>query len=185
MRRPFKSDVHVRANERTAAFVAAINTPLRCSFNGDDRRIQDDRGTVRHERKRLLYRKEEALHIRVKKRVVMLLGDLAQGSELRETGIREDNVKLAFLSFDLREEAVKIGKARNVSRYARDISSDLLHGRGQLRFTPPRDEHVRAFVHKLLRRRQTDAGASARDQCNLFRQPHVALISFLDYCYNL
>src|SRR5206468_1878392 len=95
--------------ERThGSFCGAINTPLRRSCTGDDRRIQDDRGTVRHERKRLLYRKEEALHIRVKKRVVMFLSDLVQGSELRETGIRENNVELPFLSLDLCEEAIKI-----------------------------------------------------------------------------
>ncbi len=41
----------------------------------------------------------------------MLLSDLAQGCELRETGIRENNVELAFLSFDLCEEPIKIGKA--------------------------------------------------------------------------
>src|SRR6266850_4689170 len=99
----------------------------------------------------------------------MLLSDLVQGSELRETGIRENNVEPAFLSFDLCKEAIKIVQVRYVSRYARDISSDLLHRRGQLRFTPPRDENVRAFVHKLFRRRQADARASSRNQCRLFR----------------
>src|SRR6267378_5161381 len=98
----------------------------------------------------------------------MLLCYLAQGSELRETGIRENNVEPAFLSFDLCKEAIKIVQVRYVSRYARDISSDLLHRRGQLRFTPPRDENVRAFVHELFRRRQADAAVSARDQCNFF-----------------
>src|SRR5258706_6185204 len=109
----------------------------------------------------------------------MLLGYLAQGCELSETGIREDDVDFAFLSLDLGEKAIKIVQVRYVSRYARDISSDLLHRRGQLRFTPPRDENVHAFVHKLLRRRQADAAVSARDQSNLFLYPHAFLISLL------
>src|SRR6267142_2407360 len=54
--------------ERTyGGFCGAINTPLRRSFFGNDRRIQDDGGTIRHERKRLLYREEKTLHISVKK----------------------------------------------------------------------------------------------------------------------
>src|SRR6266403_1655446 len=54
--------------ERTySGFCGAINTPLRRSFFGNDRRIQDDGGTIRHERKRLLYREEKTLHISVKK----------------------------------------------------------------------------------------------------------------------
>src|SRR5712671_419022 len=98
----------------------------------------------------------------------MLLGYLAQGCKLRETGIREDDVDFAFLSFDLCEEAIQIVQVRYVSLYAGDVLPDLLHRRSQFFLTAPRDENVRAFVHKLLRRRQADAAVSARDQCNLF-----------------
>ncbi len=74
----------------------------------------------------------------------MLLSDLAQGGELRATGIREHNIELALLPLDLREEAVKIVEVRHVSLYAGDISSDLLYRPSQLRITAPRDEDVRA-----------------------------------------
>src|SRR6266404_6725697 len=98
----------------------------------------------------------------------MLLGYLAHGCELRETGIRENNVEPAFLSFDLCKETIKIVQVRYVSRYARDISSDLLHRRSQLLLTAPGYENVRTFIHKLLRRRQANAAVSTRDECNLF-----------------
>ena len=50
--------------ERTdRGFGGAINTPVGQPFTGDDGRIQDDRGTIRHQRKRLLDREKEALHI--------------------------------------------------------------------------------------------------------------------------
>src|SRR5882757_1591286 len=98
----------------------------------------------------------------------MLLGYLAQGCELRETCIRENNVEPAFLSFDLCEEAIQIVQIRYVSLYSGDVLPDLLDRRSQLLLTAPGDENVRAFVHKLFRCRQADAAVSARDQCNLF-----------------
>src|SRR5712691_3661993 len=111
--------------ERThSGFCGAINTPLgrdRCT--GDGGRIQDDRGAIRQQRKRLLYREKQAFHIAVKERVVMLLSDLAQGGELRATGIRKHNIELALLPFDLREETIEIAKVRHVSLYAGYISS--------------------------------------------------------------
>src|SRR6266403_874606 len=96
----------------------------------------------------------------------MLLGYPVQGCELRETCIREDDVDFAFLSFDLGEEAIEIVQIRYVSQYAGDVLPDLLHRRGQLFLTAPGNENVRAFVHKLFRRRQADAAVSARDQGN-------------------
>jgi hypothetical protein len=48
-------------------------------FTGDDGRIQDDRGTIRHQRKRLLHREQEAFHIDVEDRVIVLFSYLAEG----------------------------------------------------------------------------------------------------------
>jgi len=84
----------------------------------------------------------------------MLLSDLAQRSELRPSGISEHNIELALLALDLREEPIKIAKVRRVSLYAGHIFSDLLYAAANFRLTAPGYEDVRAFVHKLLRRRQ-------------------------------
>jgi hypothetical protein len=67
--------------------------------------------------------KSRPFHIAVKERVVMLLSNLAQEGELRNTGIREHNIELALLPLDLGEEAIKIAKVRHGSLYAGYISS--------------------------------------------------------------
>src|SRR5438093_522748 len=124
------------------------------TFAGDNGRIQDDRGAIRQQRKRLLHREKQAFHIDVEDRVIVLLRYLAEGGILRNTGIREHNVEPALLPFDLCEEAIQIAKVRHVSWYAGYVSSDVLYRRSQLRTTAPRYEDVCAFVHKLLRRRK-------------------------------
>ena len=45
----------------------------------------------------------------------MLLSYLAQRGERRRTGIRENNIELALLPLDSREEAIKVAKVRHVS----------------------------------------------------------------------
>jgi hypothetical protein len=74
------------------------------------------------------------------------------------------------------EEAIQIAKVRHVSLYAGYISADLLYRRSQLRLTAPRDEDVRAFVGKLLGRRQAKAAVATSDECNFsFKLTHVFL----------
>src|ERR1700687_5608403 len=83
----------------------------------------------------------------------------------------------ALLPLDLCEEAIQIAQVRHVSLDACPISSDFRYRRRQLRVTAPRDEDVRAFVHKLLRRRQADAAIAARNEGNLsFQLTHVLLL---------
>src|SRR5437016_4857294 len=109
----------------------------------------------------------------------MLLSYFAEGSILRNTCIREHNIELALLPLDLCEEAIKIAKVRDVSLYAGHTSSDLFYSRSQLRIAAPRYEDVRAFVHKLLRRRKTDAAIATGNECNLsFKLTHIFLLSF-------
>src|SRR5437870_12662227 len=104
----------------------------------------------------------------------MLLSYFAEGSILRNTCIREHNVQLALLPLDLCEEAIEIAKVRNVSLYAGDISPDLLDRRRQLRIAAPRNEDVRAFVDKLLRRRQANAAIAASNEGNFsFKLTHI------------
>ena len=54
MRRFLKSVVQVRANRRTAALVALYTLFAGKAFAGYDGCIQDDRGTIRQQRKRFL-----------------------------------------------------------------------------------------------------------------------------------
>jgi hypothetical protein len=109
----------------------------------------------------------------------MLLSDLAQKGEIRATGIREHNIELALLLFDLCEEAIKIGKIRYISLHARDISSDFFYRPSQLRLTAARYEDVRAFVHKLLRRGKANAAIATGNERNFsFKLVHVFLSSY-------
>jgi hypothetical protein len=51
---------------------------------------------------------------------------------------------------------------------------DLVPGRRQLRFTTTRYEGVRAFVHKLLRRRKANAAIATGNECNFsFKLTHI------------
>src|SRR5712691_5975856 len=156
----------------------AIHTIRRQPFAGDDGRIQDDRGTIRQQRKRLLHREQETFHIDVEDRVIELLSYLAEGGIRRNAGIREDNIERALLPLDLCEEAIEIAKARDVALYAGDIPSDPLYRRRQLRITAPRYEDVRAFVHKLLRRRKANAAIATSNECYFsFELAHVFLLN--------
>jgi hypothetical protein len=57
-----------------------------------------------------LYGKKQAFNIGVKERVVVLLGYVAQGGHRHNTGIRENNIELSLLPFDLSEEPIQITK---------------------------------------------------------------------------
>src|SRR5205823_2900418 len=124
------------------------------------------------------HREQEAFDIDGEDRVIVLLSDLAEGGKLRHTGIGEHNIELALLSLDVREEAIKIAQVRHVSLHAGDIAPDLLDRCSQLWTTAPRDEDIRAFVHKLLRRRQANAAIATRNEGNFPFQPaHTFLLS--------
>src|SRR5262249_8961474 len=75
------------------------------------------------------------------------------------------------------EETIKIGEVRHVSLDAGHIASDLLDRHSQLRMTAPRDEDVRAFVHKLLRGGQANAATAASNNCDFsLKLTHVFLL---------
>src|SRR5207245_1130317 len=157
------------------------HAPLRRSYTASDGRIQDDRGTIGHQGKRLLHREKEALHVDVEDRVEVLLSDLAQGCKLGPTGIREDNIQLGLFALDVCEEPIKIAEVRHVALETADISSDLLYRRRQLRITAARDKDVRAFVHELLRRRKANAAVATSDEGSpSFKLTHDVLLCCRD-----
>src|SRR5262245_21821169 len=83
--------------------------------------------TPLQQRQRLLHREQHALHVDLEDRVVELLGDRAQGRQLRDAGIGEDDVEPALLPLDLCEEAIEVAEVRHVSLDAGHIASDLLN----------------------------------------------------------
>src|SRR5262249_30689406 len=143
----------------------------------DDGGVQDDRGAVRQERQRLLYREQEAFHVDVEDRVVELLGDRAQGRIPRDAGVGEDDVKPALLALDLGEQAVHVVEVRNVATDGGDLASDLLDRRRDLGLRPAGDEDVATFVHEPLRRREADAAAAARNESGFpLKLRHISIL---------
>src|SRR6266852_130891 len=114
------------------------------SLAADDRRVEDDRRAVGHQRKRLLHGEQQALYVDVEDRVVELVADLAEGRVPRDARIREQDVEPPLFTLDLAEEAVEVGMVRNAAPDTGDVVPDLLDGRRQLRLTASSDEHVRA-----------------------------------------
>src|SRR6266478_9539563 len=177
MRRCFKSVVHVRANERTAALVAlyTLHSGAIALLATVDafRMIDAPSGN------------SGSAFCTVKSRPFTLMSKIAsqcssvilpKGGVLRNAGIGEHNIELALLPLDLREEAIKIAQVRHVSLYAGHVCTDLLYRSSQLPITATRYEHVRAFVHELLRRRKTNAAIATGNQCNFsFKLGHGVL----------
>src|SRR5262249_9451921 len=93
---------------------------------------------------------------------------------LRNTGVCEYNVQPAFLPLDLGKKAIKIIKLRDVALHAGYISVDFLHRSSQLWFAPAGDEHVRALIHKPLRRSKTNPASASGYESNFsFEFAHV------------
>jgi hypothetical protein len=86
----------------------------------------------------------------------LVLAPSTQGQALAAqedyAGIGERDIELALLFSNLPEKTIKVGKVRYVSLHSADISSYFLDCCSQLWLSAPRDEDVRGFVHKPLRR---------------------------------
>src|SRR5262245_25572509 len=112
----------------------------------------------------------------VEERIIVLLSYLAQRGKLRNTGIREHDIELALLPLDSSEETIKIAEVRHVSLNAFHIASDLLDRGRRLTLTASGDEDIGAFLHELLRRRETNAAVATRDEHDFsFELAHVFL----------
>ena len=84
---------------------------------------------------------------------------------------------LPFSRLICAKEAIEVAEVRHVSLDAGHVASDLLDRRRRLRLTAPGDEDVGAFLHELLRRRETDAAVATRDECDFsFKLAHVFLL---------
>ena len=164
-------------------FGGAVDTIRRQPLTADDGRIQDDRATIRHQRKRLLDREQEAFHIDAEDRVIVLFSDLAERRVRRSPGIREHDIERALFPLDLCEEAIEIAELRNVAPDSGDVVADLLDRRRQLGITPPSDEHVRALADERLRRRQANPAIATGHESDLALElPHVSTPPRLFLC---
>src|SRR5260370_2782316 len=65
----------------------AVDTEGRRTFHARDRAVENDRTTIIHERKGLLYREQRSLDVDIEKFVEMLLSDFAERSKFRNSGI--------------------------------------------------------------------------------------------------
>jgi len=149
----------------------------RQSFAAADRCIQDDRSSIRKQRKRLLHSKKKTFHVNVKDRVKNFLGDVTEGGILGSAGVGEHNIELILLSPDLSEEPIEIAKVRRVSIYSGHVFSYLLNRSAQFRIPAPRYEDKRAFFHRVLRGSKTDSASGGSDGCDFsFKLAHGFLL---------
>jgi hypothetical protein len=72
----------------------AVNADIWKALDRRNRSVQDDRSPVLHQRKSLLHREKEPLHVCVE---VKMEEFLVNGAELSYLGIREDHVDLTVL----------------------------------------------------------------------------------------
>ena len=144
-----RSHVHVRANERTAAFLRAValnvSSPLVDTI--DAFRMIDP--PSRKKRERLLHREKQPLHVDVEDIVEMFLRYLAQAGEFAAPAFANTTSTLPFSPFTCpkRRSRSAVG---DVASDSGDIASDLLYHRRQLRLTATRYEDVSAFGDEPL-----------------------------------
>jgi hypothetical protein len=151
-------------------FCGALNAIRRETFTGDDGGVEDDGGAVGEQRKGFLHGEEQAFHVDVEDGVEVLFGDFPEGSVGGDASVGEDDVEFAFLLLDLREEAIEIGEAGNVSLNSGYVFSNLLYRGRQLGITAAGYKDVRAFVDKPRGCRQPDAAVTTCDKCNFPRE---------------
>jgi hypothetical protein len=91
--------------------------------------------------------------------------------------LAKHNIELALLLLDLREKSIKIVKVRDVALYPGDVSSYLPYRSSQLRITASGYEDIRAFIHKALRGRKTNAASATSNECEFsIKFAHVFLL---------
>src|SRR5262245_39183828 len=142
-------------------FCSRVHAVRGQSLARHDGGIQDDRGAIRHQRKRLLDREQDAFHVDVEHRIANVFGYRAHRRISRNTGVGEHDIELAFLPLDLSKEAIEIARVRHITLYAGHITCDLFHCSCELRIAASGDEDVGAFIDELLRRREADTAGPA------------------------
>src|SRR5258708_15847240 len=116
----------------------AVDTEGRRTCRARDRAVENDRSTIIHERKGLLYREQRSLDVDIEKFVEMLLSDFAERSKFRNAGI---GVKFP-LCFDSLIKTIEVVQFGNVSLNASDVATDCLHGLFELFLPTARDQDV-------------------------------------------
>src|SRR5258708_14375813 len=142
----------------------AVDTEGRRTFHARDRAVENDRTTIIHERKGLLYREQRSLNVDIEEFVEMLLSDFAERSKFRNAGIGEDDVKFP-LCFDSLINTIEVVQFGNVSLNASDVAADRLYGRVELFLTAARDEYVSPFLDEEFCCSQPYPGCATSNHC--------------------
>src|SRR6266481_3704600 len=85
----------------------------------------------------ILWWRQDPFNVYIEDRIEKIFSDRPDRRVSRNPGIGEHNVDLAFLFFDLGEQAIKIVEIRHVTLDRGYILSDLFFRRRQLGFTTP------------------------------------------------
>ena len=169
MSRPFRSDAHVRANERSASLGRGIHAERRYALNRGDRPRDHDCASRWHQRQCVLHREQRSLHVDAEVLVELRLGDLAKGRELAAARVGKQDVELAVLLRD----RLKIRSRSAFDEVSPWIASTPWPMRcaasSSSAWRPSGDHDHCTFQGKSLRCGQADSTASAGDKDDFSR----------------
>ena len=158
---------HVRANERTAALIAAYTPMPSAAASRGGRRVQDDRAAVVEQRQRLLHREDDALEVDTELVVQLFFGDVTDASDLEDRGVGEHHVDASAAVSDGGVEPIDVLRLAHVTLHAGGVVAEFLDRRVEFGLPAAGDEDVRALLDESLGGGETDAGAASGDDCRL------------------
>src|SRR5260370_21819041 len=128
----------------------------RChAFRSSNGRIQDDGTTLFHQRQRFLHREQKTLHIDVKMQVKVFFGDLADGCQIAEARIGEQNIDMAVFFFYGCIKTVKVFHISDITLNTDSlVAADFLERYVDLILAATSDDDIRSFSNKTLVRRE-------------------------------
>src|ERR671919_2272497 len=114
------------ARERAhGGLCGAVHAHAWKSLDRSDRRSQDDRSSIVHEWKPLLYGEEKSLHVRIEVKVEEFFVDGSKGRQLSNPGVRENDIELSTIPFDCFVQTVNVGQVGDVARNSRRLLADF------------------------------------------------------------
>src|SRR6185312_7268940 len=160
-----------RTSERTAAFVAdRMERPgAPTSFRNE---VVTNAAAFGKQRSRLLNGEEDALEVHIELRIDLILGNGFQRRRRARPGIREQYVNAAELLADLTDDIFNLGGLAHVAAQHCNAVPELACGRLQPGWILPDDDDGSALLPKQLRRFESNARGSARDDDDFVRQFH-------------
>jgi hypothetical protein len=93
-------------------------------------------------------------------------GDLRDGNEFTDAGVRENNINSPLYRADSLVETIKICQFGGVPLNACDVSADRHHSLVEFPLTAARDEHIYPFIDEELCCSESYAFRAAGDNSN-------------------